>query len=159
VTEALIGPVSHELRRSPLSSTARTTSGWTPVTINAAIDRKQRLLAEHRLSVVIEDDVPLVHVDPALIGRTLEHLIENAAKSSPPNSPIEVRAERSGGTVRLAVKDRGAGLSREEQERIWERFYRSPRLRERIGGSGLGLWIAHALVAACDGFPAWQVRT
>jgi signal transduction histidine kinase len=31
------------------------------------------------------------------------------------------------------------------------RFYRSPRLRERIGGSGLGLWIAHALVAACEG--------
>jgi K+-sensing histidine kinase KdpD len=119
--------------------------------INAAIDRKQRLLAGHQLSVVIEDDLPLLHVDPALIERALEHLIENAAKYSPSGSSIEVRAERSGGTVRLAVKDSGAGLSREEQERIWERFYRSPRLRERIGGSGLGLWIAHALVAACDG--------
>jgi two-component system sensor histidine kinase KdpD len=81
----------------------------------------------------------------------LEHLIENAAKYSPPNSPIEVRAERSDGSVLLAVKDNGAGLSREEQERIWERFYRSPRLRERIAGSGLGLWIAQALVAACQG--------
>lgn len=119
--------------------------------INAAIDRKQRLLAGRELRVVIEDDLPLVHVDPGLIERALEHLIENAAKYSPPDSPIEVRAERSDGSVLLAVKDNGAGLSREEQERIWERFYRSPRLRERIAGSGLGLWIAQALVAACQG--------
>jgi K+-sensing histidine kinase KdpD len=119
--------------------------------VNAAIDHKQRLLARHQLSVVIEDDLPLVRVDPALIERALGHLIENAAKYSPANSQIEVRAERSDSAVRLAVKDNGVGLSRDELERIWERFYRSPRLRERIGGSGLGLWIAHALVAACQG--------
>jgi K+-sensing histidine kinase KdpD len=119
--------------------------------VNAAIDRKQRALAGHQLSVVIEDDLPMVHVDPALIGRALEHLIENAAKYSPSDAPIEVRAERSAAEISLAVKDGGAGLSREELDRIWERFYRSPRLRERIGGSGLGLWIAQALVAACHG--------
>ena len=119
--------------------------------VNAAIDRKQRALAGHRLSVVIETDLPLVHVDPALIERALEHLIENAAKYSPADSLIEVRAERERGEVRLAVTDNGVGLSREERGRIWERFYRSPRLRERIGGSGLGLWIAQALVAACQG--------
>jgi K+-sensing histidine kinase KdpD len=119
--------------------------------INAAIDRRSRLLAGRELRVVIEDDLPLVHVDPMLIERALEHLIENAVKYSPLGSTIEVRAERSNGTVRLAVKDNGAGLSGEEQERIWERFYRSPRLRDRIGGSGLGLWIAQALVGACQG--------
>jgi two-component system sensor histidine kinase KdpD len=119
--------------------------------INAALDRKQKLLAGRPLAVVIEDDLPLVHVDPALIERALEHLIENAAKYSPDGSPVEVRAERSEGMVRLAVKDSGVGLSRLERDRIWERFYRSPRLRDRIGGSGLGLWIAHALVTACAG--------
>jgi K+-sensing histidine kinase KdpD len=119
--------------------------------VNAAIDRKQRVLAAHRLSVVIEDDLPMVHADPALIERALEHLIENAAKYSASGSLIEVRAERSGGEVRLAVMDNGVGLAREERERIWERFYRSPRLRERTGGSGLGLWIAQALVAANRG--------
>jgi K+-sensing histidine kinase KdpD len=119
--------------------------------VNAAIDRKQRLLAGHQVGVVIENDLPLVHVDPALIERAMEHLIENAAKYSPAGSRIEVRAERINGAVCLAVEDNGAGLSRDEQERIWERFYRSPRLRERIGGSGLGLWIARALVTACRG--------
>jgi two-component system sensor histidine kinase KdpD len=119
--------------------------------INAAIDRKQKLLAGHRLGIVVEDDLPLVRVDPALMERALEHLIENAVKYSPADSRIEVRAERSNGAVRLAVQDHGVGLSREELERIWERFYRSPRLSERIAGSGLGLWIAQALVGACDG--------
>ena len=37
----------------------------------------------------------------------------------------------------------------DEQEKIWERFYRSPRHRESIAGSGVGLWIARALVVAC----------
>lgn len=119
--------------------------------VNAAVHRKQRHLAGHQLSIVIENDLPLVQVDPALIERALEHLIENAAKYSPAESAIELRAEKANGAVRLAVKDNGAGLSRGEQERIWERFYRSPRLRERIGGSGLGLWIARALVTACQG--------
>jgi len=119
--------------------------------VNAAIDRKQRALAGHRLTVVIENDLPLVHVDPALVERALEHLIENAAKYSPANSLVEVRGEWRGEEVRLAVKDDGVGLSREERERIWERFYRSPRIRDRISGSGLGLWIAQALVTACRG--------
>jgi K+-sensing histidine kinase KdpD len=119
--------------------------------VNAAIDIKRRLLVGHQVKVVIEDDLPLVHVDPALIGRALGHLIENAVKYSPSDSPIEVRAEQRSGAVRLAVKDNGVGLSHEERERIWERFYRSPRLRERTAGSGLGLWIARALVSACQG--------
>jgi len=93
-----------------------------------------------------------------MIERALEHLIENAAKYSPADSLIEVRAERERGEVRLAVTDNGVGLSREERNRIWERFYRSPRLRERIGGSGLGLWIAQALVAACQGRAEASIR-
>jgi K+-sensing histidine kinase KdpD len=142
-----------------LDSTRISSAGITPSNewvdpgdiVNAALDRKQRLLTGHRLRVAIEDDLPLVHVDPGLIERALGHLIENAVKYSPPDSLIEVTAERRGEEVRLAVRDNGVGLLREEQERIWERFYRSPRLRERVGGSGLGLWIAQALVAACNG--------
>jgi K+-sensing histidine kinase KdpD len=119
--------------------------------VNAAIERKRRLLATHRLDVAIDDDLPFVQVDPMLIEKALGHLIENAVKYSPPGSPIEVRAERSDGSVRLAVKDSGVGLSREERGQIWERFYRGPRHRESTPGSGLGLWISRALVSACNG--------
>ena len=52
--------------------------------------------------------------------------------------------------VKLSVMDHGVGLTREDRDRIWERFYRSPRHRNTVG-SGLGLWITRALVAACNG--------
>jgi signal transduction histidine kinase len=49
------------------------------------------------------------------------------------------------------VRDHGVGLSPGENLKIWDRFYRSPHVRDRVAGSGLGLWIARALVAACGG--------
>jgi signal transduction histidine kinase len=67
------------------------------------------------------------------------------------HSKIEVVAKQRDGMVMFAVKDQGAGISGEEQERIWERFYRGLRHRDNTQGSGLGLWIARALVTACNG--------
>jgi K+-sensing histidine kinase KdpD len=119
--------------------------------VNAAIEHKRRLLDGHDLKVAVAGDLPLVHVDPSLIEKALGQLIENALKYSAPGSPIEIMAEQSEQAIRLAVRDRGAGLAADELERIWERFYRSPRHRDRIAGSGLGLWIARALVTACGG--------
>jgi len=118
--------------------------------VNTAIEKKKRLLSAHQLDVAVEHDLPLVHVDPTLIEKALEHLIENAAKYSPPASRIKVSAGRIGSVVKLSVKDHGVGLAREERDRIWERFYRSPRHRHMVG-SGLGLWITRALVTACNG--------
>jgi signal transduction histidine kinase len=77
-------------------------------------------------------------------------LIENAMKYSPQVSPVYLRVEQAARFVRFTVKDEGVGLSAEEQRHIWERFYRSPR-HTKIGGAGLGLWIARALVDACGG--------
>jgi K+-sensing histidine kinase KdpD len=119
--------------------------------VNAAVQRKRKLLDGYQLDVVVVEDLPLVNVDPALVEKALGQLIENAVKYSPPASPIEIKAEQSAGAVRIAVRDQGAGLSAEEREKIWERFYRSPRHRDSIAGSGLGLWIARALVIACGG--------
>jgi K+-sensing histidine kinase KdpD len=119
--------------------------------VNAAVDHKRRLLAGHELKVLLSDDLPLVKVDSGLVEKAVGQLIENAIKYSPRASPIEIAAEHTDGVVRIAVRDSGAGLSAEERERIWERFYRSPRHRDSIPGSGLGLWVARALVTACGG--------
>jgi K+-sensing histidine kinase KdpD len=119
--------------------------------VNAAVERKRKLLDRHQLDVVVVEDLPLVNVDSALIEKALGQLIENAIKYSPPASPIEIKAEQSERGVRIAVRDQGAGLLPEERKKIWERFYRSPRHRNSIAGSGLGLWIARALVIACGG--------
>jgi K+-sensing histidine kinase KdpD len=117
--------------------------------VNAALERKAELLSKHRLVVKVVPDLPLLRTDPALIEKALGQLLENAAKYSPAGSVIEVIAERRDVPVRMVVRDQGAGFAPDEREMIWERFYRSPRHRDRIAGSGLGLWIARALARAC----------
>ncbi|MGH6740947.1 MAG: sensor histidine kinase, partial [Bradyrhizobium sp.] len=119
--------------------------------VNAAVDRKRRLLEGHPLQIDMADDLPLIHVDATLVDKALGQLIENAIKYSPPDGPIEITAKQVGRSIRIAVRDQGAGLTAIEHERIWERFYRSPRHSDKVAGSGLGLWIARALVVACGG--------
>ena len=101
--------------------------------------------------VQVSDDLPLVNVDPVLIEQALGQLLDNAFKSSPGGSEVRVEALSRAGGVAISIVDRGVGLTAEERERIFERFYRSPRTSETASGSGLGLWIARAFVAACGG--------
>jgi two-component system sensor histidine kinase KdpD len=92
-----------------------------------------------------------VRVDPVLIEQTLGQVLDNAAKYSPAESLIRIAASARGDEVSIAVMDQGAGLTSEEQTRIWDRFYRSPRHQAIAAGSGLGLWIARAFVTASGG--------
>ena len=116
--------------------------------VGAALERKAELLAQHRLAVSIVPDLPMVRTDPTLIEKALGQLLENAAKYSAAGTVIAVIAERRDATVRVAVQDQGTGFAPDERYMIWERSYRSPRHRDRIAGSGLGLWIARALATA-----------
>ena len=119
--------------------------------VNAAIDRKRGLLGERPLEVIVSDNLPLIQVDPMLVEKALGQLIENSVKYSPAQSSIKIMAEPADTAIRIAVQDQGSGFTMEERERLWERFYRSPRHRDQIPGSGLGLWIARSLVVACGG--------
>ena len=118
--------------------------------VNAAVERRLRLLANHELKLVVAGDLPLIHIDPILIEKALGHFIENAVKYSAPSSLVEVRAEQVDRMIRFAVRDEGVGLSADERDHIWDRLYRGPR-HAAIGGYGLGLWIARGLVTACGG--------
>ena len=117
--------------------------------VNAAVQRKRGILQERKVEIVVADNLPLVETDPALIEKALGHLIENAVKYSAAESPIRIAAEPVGAGVRLIVQDQGLGFAPEDRDRLWERFYRSPHHRDRIVGSGLGLWIARSLATAC----------
>lgn len=119
--------------------------------VNAAVERKDRLLAAHRVEIGVAEDLPMVQLDPMLIEKALGHLIENAAKYSPPGSPIAINAEHGDGEVCLVVHDQGEGLSADDLEKIWDRSYRGARHRETTKGSGLGLWIARSFTVACGG--------
>ena len=80
----------------------------------------------------------------------LVNLLDNALKYGEP--PIAVRVDRQGETVRIAVADRGPGIARNEQDLIFEKFYRSdPQLSRSPGGTGLGLYISRELTQRMGG--------
>jgi two-component system, OmpR family, sensor histidine kinase KdpD len=119
--------------------------------VNAAIEHRRGRLAGHVTVFDIQPDLPLVNVDPMLIEQALGQILDNAAKYSPPGSTIEIRACAEREQAVLSVRDEGAGLTPQEQAQIWERFFRGERHKSKITGSGLGLWIARAFVAANGG--------
>jgi two-component system sensor histidine kinase KdpD len=103
------------------------------------------------VTLTIADDLPLIYVDPSLIESALGQVIENAAKYSPADKPITIVAGQEGETIHIEVMDQGSGIASGEFERIFERFYRGARHANSVAGSGLGLWIARALIESCGG--------
>ena len=102
------------------------------------------------------DDPPGVLGDDARLRQIAGNLVQNACIHTPPGTQVTVGVGTvvEGGQTWavLDVADAGPGLSPEERERVFERFYRTDRSRARsTGGSGLGLSIVAALVAAHDG--------
>jgi signal transduction histidine kinase len=81
----------------------------------------------------------------------LANLIENAEKYSPLQEAIEVELRREGDEVTVRVLDRGAGLTEDEVEHVFEAFYRSPRLARGSSGMGIGLSVCKRLVEEQDG--------
>jgi K+-sensing histidine kinase KdpD len=138
---------------------------WTdPIDIvAAALRQKQRRLATHKVVIDVRPDLPLVHVDPALVEQALGQLLENAAKYSPAGTEIRIGSGCGEHYVDLAVTDHGSGLTEEEKKELGKRCYRSERhaagseVSETASagsgfvGSGLGLWIASTFVTANGG--------
>lgn len=122
-----------------------------PDIVNAALTRLRQRLSGHHIDLRLAEDLPLVRIDPVLVEQALSQVIDNAAKYSPPGTTITIAAHGSEGTVEISVSDQGAGLTADELGRMFERFYRGPRHKSAIKGSGLGLWIARAFIVASGG--------
>ncbi|NJP52729.1 HAMP domain-containing histidine kinase [Streptomyces sp. SBST2-5] len=88
--------------------------------------------------------------DPVTLSSALDAVIDNAVKFTPEGESVEVTVGSTGDTVSVVVTDNGPGLTDEELTRIGDRFWRSSR-HQNIKGSGLGLSITRALLAAGGG--------
>ena len=119
--------------------------------VNAALERRRRRLSGHRSHSTWIPNLPFIYVDAVLVEQAFGQVVDNAAKYSPPGSPITVAAKRNGHDVVLSVHDEGAGLTAQENAHVGERFFRGARLATTTSGSGLGLWIAKAFVSANGG--------
>lgn len=95
---------------------------------------------------------PEVLGDEARLRQILSNLVANALQHTPDSTPMTVRVGTDGQTAVLEVRDEGPGMSDEDAQRVFERFYRTDSSRARTsGGTGLGLSIVASLVSAHGG--------
>jgi two-component system sensor histidine kinase KdpD len=119
--------------------------------IDAALEHCASVLGEHPLEVQIPADLPRANIDVDRIKEVMIHLLENAARYSPPDSPIRITAEAADGGVAVSVSDQGAGIDDFEQALIFDKFYRGQNRRYSVQGTGMGLAIVKAIVEAHGG--------
>jgi two-component system sensor histidine kinase SenX3 len=124
-----------------------------PVDVNAviheAVDRSQLPAESKNIKIVVGGHVDgMVYGDPDLLVTALRNLIDNAIRYSPENTRVGVGVRAKEGLIAISVTDQGEGLSPEDQERVFERFYRVDAARSRhTGGTGLGLSIVKHVVS------------
>tara|TARA_R110002073_G_scaffold5619_1_gene34485 strand:- start:5082 stop:6824 length:1743 start_codon:yes stop_codon:yes gene_type:complete len=109
---------------------------------------------EQDVSLVLQTEEEKVYVsgDSEALSQLISNLVENAIKYSPAQSTVMMRVEREKNLVVIRVEDNGIGISAEEQQRIFERFYRVDPARSReMGGTGLGLSIVKHIADVHDG--------
>jgi two-component system sensor histidine kinase SenX3 len=122
--------------------------------VEGAIDRSQALAESRGTRVeVLERSAGLrVRGDRRQLVSALGNLVENAVKYSDPGASVQVRVRADGDQVELMVADHGIGIPPQEQDRIFERFYRVDKGRSRdTGGTGLGLAIVRHVATNHDG--------
>lgn len=111
-------------------------------------DRVQITTAAHQIVVAPPGDHEVVvQGDRDHIEQVLSNLVDNAVKYSPTGGRITLSFGEDSGMVALEVQDEGLGISPEQQEAIFELFYRSPGARsQHAGGMGLGLYISSEII-------------
>ncbi len=104
------------------------------------------------VTVDIPADLPRVNGDLERVRQVLANIVDNAYHYTPENGRIDIRMQAGGGEVQVDVKDSGIGIPPEEQERVFERFYRGEDpLVLATPGTGLGLAIVKQLVSMHKG--------
>jgi two-component system sensor histidine kinase KdpD len=112
--------------------------------VGSALDRLKLQLADHPVQVDLPPELPPVYVDGALMLQVFTNLLENAAKHTPPQTRISIRASAAEASVRVVVEDTGPGLPG-DPERLFGKFQRG-RDESNTGGAGLGLAICRTII-------------
>jgi signal transduction histidine kinase len=117
-----------------------------------AVERFSTQTNKHTFKLKFARKFPVVRGDEQRLRQLLDNLISNAIKYSPDGGMIEVGGTYDSSTVTVYVRDQGVGLSEQDQERVFERFFRvDGALSRRTQGTGLGLFLARSIVEAHGG--------
>jgi signal transduction histidine kinase len=102
--------------------------------------------------VIVAGDGPFtIRADRSRVEQVIENLLGNAVKFSPRSEDVDIHVDRGVDEVVIAVIDRGVGISADELDRIFERYYRGADQRASVSGNGIGLAVAREIVTAHAG--------
>ena len=107
---------------------------------------------KHPIALSFPDNFPVIQGDEARLRQVIDNLITNAIKYSPADKTITVGGRFTEKNATLFVRDEGAGIPRSQIGKVFDRFYRiDDKLTRRTQGTGLGLYLAKAIVEAHGG--------
>lgn len=116
--------------------------------ITSATERLKRYQPHVSLKTTCAEELPQLYVHPALIEQAIFNVLENAAKFSPDNVPIEVNIQQVESYLQIEIEDQGTGIPENEREQIFDMFYTMQRGDRGKKGTGLGLSIVKAIIGA-----------
>ncbi|POP54441.1 PAS domain-containing sensor histidine kinase [Zhongshania marina] len=122
--------------------------------LETAIFDNQAYAKKHQVKFVLKQcpDSLYINVDPDRLMQVMSNLMSNAAKFSHHDSIVEISADNINGSVRIAVCDKGRGIPKDFQNRVFDKFTQADTSDKReINGTGLGLHISKAIVEQHDG--------
>jgi len=112
------------------------------------VPRRQDL---HQIEIHLPADLSEIHADPAKLRQVLENILSNAVKFSPGGGRILIAGRQLGSELRLSVADQGIGMSSDQVQRVFDKFYRVDASNSAIGGIGLGMNIVKEIIEAHEG--------
>jgi two-component system, OmpR family, phosphate regulon sensor histidine kinase PhoR len=119
--------------------------------ISDAVEHQQAVHPDRAFALDIQSSPALIHADGHRVEQVMTNLLDNAVKYSPDGGDIVVRMGAASDHVRVSVADTGIGIPREEQDRLFQRFYRAKSGSSRFSGLGVGLYISYRIVRAHGG--------
>jgi len=122
--------------------------------LDQAVEESRHALAKHRVVIAVEDPDNLDNpawFDPHLLGRVLRHLLENAARYTPAGGRILMGSRRDGDRLEFRVEDDGEGIDAADLPFIFDKFFRGKNSAGKGKGTGMGLAIIRAILAAHGG--------
>jgi two-component system, OmpR family, sensor histidine kinase KdpD len=126
---------------------------WYPIDelFHDVLSRMQQLLQGHPIMTDLPADLPPVELDYLMIDQVLTNLLENAARYTPVDSPLELAVSTSAHEMLVTLADRGPGIPPGDLERIFDKFYRVLGHTRTTGGTGVGLAVCRGLIEAHGG--------
>ena len=117
--------------------------------INAVLPQIKNKNLEFKKNIPV--DLPIISIDPKVINIVLENFLSNAIKYTPEKGVVGIEAEKFRDNITIKVFDSGYGIPKDEQERVFDKLFRSETTRDKIEGVGLGLYLSKSITDQAGG--------